>query len=758
MDVLEQKKGEGTMRKHETNRKITVHAIAGSYVVTLGFDATSKARAGLLGFAIQRTDHTEDEKAWLRGFKTFEDTMPDPTPGRLVDSRQHPIQGFHWADFTAKPGHKYTYRVVPMYGTPASLLQGDSVSATVSTEREDHGTHAIYFNRGVAGSQAYARRFGDTRPKTEEAFRWLSRGLEEAILAFIGQADGKRYALRAAVYEFSHMPVLSAFKAAAKSGADVKIVYDARKDPPRKTTEKAIKAARIAKLTIPRATGSAISHNKFIVLLKDGKPIQVWTGSTNFTEGGIFGQSNVGHLVRDHEVAQRYFEYWQQLSQDPEYAPLRKWNKATTPVPEGPPPKHSLLPVFSPRPSLAALEWYAKRMDLAKECIHFTAAFGVNKLLRDVLQEHKEYLRYVLLDNPGSTAGARHNTGLLMGERENRIAIGATLATGELHRWLHERLTGMNTHVKYIHTKYMLIDAVGDDPITISGSANFSDASTKSNDENMLIIRGNTRVADVYLGEFMRLFNHFYFRDVVSRQAAASGREIKKPYLEPNDSWTEPYYRKGSVRWKQRLLFRGKTRIGHGITFLDIDETLFHTSAKVWVMKGRKVVRKLTNRQYNTYKLKAGESFDYREFRDADLFAKTSRIIRSTLAKIREMLKNALRTGSKMAFLTARSTFDDMGTFKGAFTRYGIQVDKMDLNFAGDIASEAGSVAAAKKQIVSAYLANGEYKRARLIDDSTENLKAFLALRKDFPDVTFTAIHIDKDGKTQTLKTKTLKT
>ena len=50
-----------------------------------------------------------------------------------------------------------------------------------------------------------------------------------------------------------------------------------------------------------------------------------------------------------------------------------------------------------------------------------------------------------------------------------------------------------------------------------------------SNDENMLLIRGNTRVADIYLGEFMRLFNHFYFRSIVNKLAS-------KGKLNPNQS------------------------------------------------------------------------------------------------------------------------------------------------------------------------------------------------------------------------------
>jgi hypothetical protein len=152
------------MRKWKDNKKISVHAISGSHVILLGLDATSKARKGLLGFTIQRTDHTEDEKYWLKGFKTFKETVHNASPGQLVSTREHPIQAFQWGDYTAKPHHKYTYKVVPLYGKPSDIIEDDPVEVTISTEDEDQGVHAVYFNRGVAGSQAYNRKFGNTRP------------------------------------------------------------------------------------------------------------------------------------------------------------------------------------------------------------------------------------------------------------------------------------------------------------------------------------------------------------------------------------------------------------------------------------------------------------------------------------------------------------------------------------------------------------------------------------------------------------------
>ena len=251
----------------------------------------------------------------------------------------------------------------------------------------------------------------------------------------------------------------------------------------------------------------------------------------------------------------------------------------------------------------------------------------------------------------------------------------------------------------------------------------------------------------------MRLFNHFYARNLANKQAAKKGSKVhNSSYLHPNDSWTKKYYKKGSTPYMERILFAGKKDVGHGITFFDIDETIFHTFAMIWVMKNGKKVKELNNQQFNTYKLKEGERFDFREFRDAKLFKKTSRIIRPILAKIRAQAKNAARTGSTLALLTARSTFPDMATFKSEFARYGIPIEQMDVNFAGDISGEAGSVAAAKKQIVLGYLENGGYKRVRLIDDNMENLREFLTIAKDVPDAKFTAIHILSDGKTKTIK------
>jgi len=548
------------MRAKSQSGPLSVLAIAGSSVVLLGIDLEQASSAGLLGFAIERTDHAENEKYWLQGFKTFAATDQGLPAGTLYSTLEQPVQDFQWSDFTAKPQHSYTYRVIAIRGTPKNLQQTEEVSVDISTQDEDTGRHAIFFNRGVAGSQAYARKFGNRKPGEvgQAAWDWLSRGLVEALHAYIAQAADATWSLRAALYEFQYLPVLKDFGDAAARGADVKIVFDARKnaaDYPDKANRDAIAQAGIGDLTIPRTAGkSYIAHNKFIVLLKDGKPVQVWTGSTNITDGGIFGHSNVGHLVRDENVAAIYLAYWDQLVTDPQEKALQIWTEAHTSLPAdyAQTPAGSIRPVFSPRPTLQALEWYRDRMDQAKSGVFFTAAFGVNDLFAKVLQQPRDYLRYVLLEKTDA------KTPSIQVDPDVRIAYGSVIGNDVFDRWLLEETTGLNDHVKFIHTKYMLVDPLGPDPLVISGSANFSDASTHNNDENMLIIRGDEAVVDIYLGEFMRLFKHFAFRDFVEKAKAGTPAAAGTGHLVPDDSWVQWFYQPGTVRTKQRLLFSGQ--------------------------------------------------------------------------------------------------------------------------------------------------------------------------------------------------------
>ncbi len=100
----------------------------------------------------------------------------------------------------------------------------------------------------------------------------------------------------------------------------------------------------------------------------------------------------------------------------------------------------------------------------------------------------------------------------------------------------------------------MLIDPLTSSPIVMAGSANFSNASSTENDENMLIVRNNNRVADIYLGEFMRLYNHHAFREFVEQNGAAA-LSIAPSNLRLDD-WWQGYFG-DTARSRQRQFFAG---------------------------------------------------------------------------------------------------------------------------------------------------------------------------------------------------------
>jgi hypothetical protein len=169
----------------------------------------------------------------------------------------------------------------------------------------------------------------------------------------------------------------------------------------------------------------------------------------------------------------------------------------------------------------------------------------------------------------------------------------------------------------------------------------------------------------------------------------------------------------------------------------DIDETLFQTQAKVHVMKNGKRLKSLNNKEYNTYKLDPGESYDFTEFRNAEIFAKTSIPIQRAIDKAAKTLRAySNQPNSKVIVLTARSDFDDPHTFLNTFEKHGLNMKNVHVHRAGNLGMPAAD---AKRIFIKQYLDTGKFKTVSLFDDDKRNLDVFLTLKKEYPDVKFVA-------------------
>ncbi len=573
----------------------TIYAVAGTNTISFAIDSKGvkpKDKNGLLGFAIERINHYTGERKFLDGFKVFKEVIKNPSPALVVSTYRFPIQSFVWDDFTCYPDTNYTYNFVPIKGEPKKLKYESPITIEVKTEAlYSNKKHDIFFNRGVASSQSYVNKFFNLAPDKmpnedmrNKALQWLSRDLDNAIIKFITQAK-KGESLRVCVYEFHYLPIVKAFKEALDRGVKVQIIIDAKENEkdredsfPREANLQAIKKAGIPisvskKIVIRReARTSAIQHNKFIVFSdKNGMAKEVWTGSTNISMGGIHGQMNVGHWIKDKATAEKYSKYWDILSNDPggrageDRSVVLQKNKELREQVEGLQANiefnswdqipQGITTVFSPRTGDSMLDMYAKMLDSANDLACITLAFGVNNVFKDYLKDNtsKNQLAFLLLEKEDKKNENSEQPFIKLGSSQNvYMGFGAAFEDN-LYHWTKEVTTrnlGLNHHVAFIHSKFLLINPLSEDPIVVTGSANFSPASQNENDENMLIIRGDKRVADIYFTEFNRLFNHYYFRSVYQKVKKGPSKEGFSAFLLPDDSWLKKY-KTGLLRYKR---------------------------------------------------------------------------------------------------------------------------------------------------------------------------------------------------------------
>jgi phosphatidylserine/phosphatidylglycerophosphate/cardiolipin synthase-like enzyme len=195
-----------------------------------------------------------------------------------------------------------------------------------------------------------------------------------------------------------------------------------------------------------------------------------------------------------------------------------------------------------------------------------TLAFGISAELKQALLDNtsQSHIVFLLLEKKDTPNNRSSKPFVAINAANNVYQAWGSFLKDPIYQWVREtnaRELDFNQHISYIHSKFLLMDPLGADPIVITGSANFSEASTTANDENMMVIRGNTRVADIYFTEFNRLFNHYYFRavqeDLHRPQPKEPPRTLPDASLfldETGEEWLKKYL-PGKLRAKRVALF-----------------------------------------------------------------------------------------------------------------------------------------------------------------------------------------------------------
>jgi phosphatidylserine/phosphatidylglycerophosphate/cardiolipin synthase-like enzyme len=126
------------------------------------------------------------------------------------------------------------------------------------------------------------------------------------------------------------------------------------------------------------------------------------------------------------------------------------------------------------------------------------------------------------------------------------IAAEALSATSAPAGWLKEML---KAGFAIVHDKIVVIDPFSDEKaVVITGSHNLGHRASFNNDENLIIVRGNRKLAEAYASHVLDVYDHFAWRVAQNDPAQKGDGFLKK---DP-DVWQDRYFNAdGSIRVAQ---------------------------------------------------------------------------------------------------------------------------------------------------------------------------------------------------------------
>jgi phosphatidylserine/phosphatidylglycerophosphate/cardiolipin synthase-like enzyme len=551
--------------KQNAQDSFRVKAYAGTNGVLLAFDLDETRKPGLLGFAVEKKEGNYPWQ-WLLNSLTFPGQVHTIPKWNATPSDLAPIQKFRWSDYSIAPGTECKYRVHLAYAgqNPASPpVLDELLEVEIKTDDGLPADHRVLFNRAVAASQAFERKFPDIDALIRDAQSkkeslpiekwpapprdWLENGLLSGIINFIKRAKDDRWALDVAIYEYELEAIVDAVNKAHKDGVEVRVIYHAKKGD----EQTALNEANLSKIPKSKKRGrvtSKIFHDKFIVLSKimsDGmrEPKAVLCGSTNFTENGVYRQANVVHVTDDTSIARHYLDLFEVIWNDPEKVKTaKKWIDDNNSIDSA----LKIFAGFSPRSGEVDLDEFIDIINRADKDLLFATAFKLPTNILDALlgKPHDDVLRFGI-QNTASTITGYH------ADRTADFTAPALLSKG-LEGWVKEGLKGQRGSL-LVHAKVIVANFTTDSPTVISGSHNYSVPASSGNDENYLIMRGYTDLADRYGLEVLRFYEHYRFR-----YYAKLLKFKKADPLSVDDSWAKDYYTPGNLKEAARLRFAGR--------------------------------------------------------------------------------------------------------------------------------------------------------------------------------------------------------
>lgn len=514
------------------------------------------------GFAVER-ERKHDDGSVSR--KTLDNRVgfekDNPQPGDKRPSTEWPFQRFNWADHDVSTGDRVRYRVCPMIHDGTMLVEGLSEQSAwtpwLDVSSDAGAGVAVCFNRGLIISQFMARyleklrvdeglpdlkaalkRFKDTIGDHELPIRkFLSGELREELLERLADARKKKQHVYGALYELEDEELIGELAKFGKRGHLVlangsiqkkkgETAAEARKRDQNKAARKLLRDRNLEVCNRMISPG-ALGHNKFLVFTTGAatpKAQAVWTGSTNWTKTGLCTQTNNALFVKHTDFAAKYFDQWQLLKESKSAFPKKlvtsNSSVKTAKMPDG---KAEIW--FTRTTKAVDLAAIDEVVNGAKEAILFlmfqpggTATLGsirkriknpgslyVKGVVSTLPPENVDDATEVVVDTVGDATKRRVDLDVIQpqGVKTPFASWAATVTRNEFLT-----MQGGVIGFAIVHSKVIVVDPFTK-PVVITGSHNYSSSASKKNDENFVIMRGNSDMAMEYAVHILSVYKHY---------------------------------------------------------------------------------------------------------------------------------------------------------------------------------------------------------------------------------------------------------
>jgi phosphatidylserine/phosphatidylglycerophosphate/cardiolipin synthase-like enzyme len=346
-----------------------------------------------------------------------------------------------------------------------------------------------------------------------------------------------------------------------------------------------------------------IGHNKFVVYRdKDNVAQAVLAGSTNWTPTGLCAQSNNAILINSPALAQDYLDYWFDLKADTaqatqaaanlpsaaakakkvanalQGAAFRKSNakeRATHKLTDANGNDCGSVRVwFSPNtkqkgkakddpPTPPDLKEVFDLIENARQGVLFLAFIpgspSIVTKLRDVYKAKADANQQFFVRGAATSPDPANLFKVQLFDRTMRSdanvtpiseaearparasakvdsVAGVYKAFAEWEREIYK------LGYAVIHDKIVVIDPFTDDCVVVTGSHNLGFKASYSNDENLLIIRGNRGIAEAYTAHVLDVYEHYRWRWRLQESKKNGNLADAWHELRPDDTWQDFYY------------------------------------------------------------------------------------------------------------------------------------------------------------------------------------------------------------------------